>query len=114
MAWQEMFRKAMCVLFVVASVTCVVGCAVPNSGSPNPAAVRSAEQLEIVKKGEPAPGDGFWLSRRTFLMLYKAAETSTVSPDVVSQQNAPNRIEPPADDTPSTAGGAPEPGGKLD
>lgn len=30
----------------------------------------------MLSEGDPAPADGFWLSRETFLTLYEAAEKS--------------------------------------
>jgi len=41
----------------------------------------------MLNHGDPAPADGFWLSKETFLMLYEAAEKSA------SLYVAPTRLE---------------------
>ena len=43
--------------------------------------------IEMLNHGDPAPADGFWLSKETFLMLYEAAEKSA------SLYVAPTRLE---------------------
>lgn len=100
----------MWLVFVAASVTCVGGCAALGNRRADSGV--ASEGVEIVKKGDPAPDDGFWLSRQTFLMLYEAAEKSLVSPDAASQPKAGNRVESRAPGLPSTAGQVPQPKGK--
>jgi hypothetical protein len=43
------------------------------------------DRIEIVRKGDPAPADGFWVSRRTFMMLYEAAEKTAATGAVVTE-----------------------------
>jgi hypothetical protein len=92
--------------FVIASLTCVGGCAGLDEGGVH--VVATGERVEIVGKGDPAPDDGVWLSRRTFLLLYEAAENWAISRGTASQRNTRHRSEPPALARPAPKGQAPQ------
>lgn len=48
--------------------------------------------IEIVEKGEPAPGDGFWVSRQTFLKIYAAAERTAALESRPDQEDRPRSL----------------------
>ena len=91
--------------FVAGSVTCVVGCA--TAGNRRAGNAAAGERVEVVRKGDPAPDEGFWVSRRTFLMLYEAAEKSAAFGKGASQPTARGRVEPPDPGLPAEGGQVP-------
>ncbi len=61
-------------VFVLGFAISAAGCASVERRFEPPEGV----EIEMVQKEQPAPDDGFWLSKETFLMLYEAAERATV------------------------------------
>ena len=69
-----MLIRTTLLVFVAASLTCVFGCVTVSDDEDQIDPFAREEGIEIIKKGDPAPNDGFWMSQDTFLMLYEAAE----------------------------------------
>lgn len=74
MEWQKTFKKAIWLVFGTVLMTCAIGCSTTTECD-NTCNLKH-DWIEMLDKGDPAPADGFWLSKETFLTLYEAAEKS--------------------------------------
>ena len=94
MAWRKTLMKTTWMVFAAAFMIYAGGCTTTESARTDGGADNGG--IEIMKKGEPAPEDGFWLSRYTFLMLYEAAEKLASTRSSASQHAPRNSTQPSA------------------
>ena len=97
-AWRKILPRTMLAAFALVLLICSTGCV-----SPSPADPPFTGGIQQIRKGEAAPADGYWISRRMLLMLYEAAERGVA--DMTKSKNRVPLLPLPAD----TQGKAPGP-----
>ena len=77
---------------VFAAALMIFACACTTTSTDGAGSEKPPATIEIVEKGEPAPGDGFWVSRQTFLKIYAAAERTAALESRPDQEDRPRSL----------------------
>lgn len=93
-AWRGTSRQTILLAFGLALLISNAGCVGPPSVDP-----ARAKGIQEIRKGERAPADGYWISKRMLLMLYEAAERGVTTGAEKNLPSVPGPATPVSADT---------------
>ena len=102
-AWRGTSRQTILLAFGLALLISNAGCVGPPSVDP-----ASAGGILEIRKGEPAPADGYWISKRMLLMLYEAAERGVATGAEKNLPSIPGSATPAATGTTGKTAASPK------
>ena len=96
-AWPTILRPTIWPAFVLALLILTGACT-----GPPPSRSLSIPDIQEIREGEPAPADGYWISRPMLLRLYEAAERGLMPKPGTERPPGPGKddVKPPAPSVP--------------